>query len=172
MPKTLQNNVWLLKFFDDREAFDPMAYGLWSAARMGECCVRNILRGIEGFPRSVACFVSASTNGCNLLRSEMEVGERVQTASICCDLLLHCCTSGSIPSICIRPEETERLWREASDRKRQRERERQSAEKLQQILINSHRRLHHLEQLTKHKKSWSILNLNKSNISFIRKKCT
>ena len=52
------------------------------------------------------------------------------------------------------------------------ERERQSAEKLQQILINSHRRLHHLEQLTKHKKSWSILNLNKSNISFIRKKCT
>ena len=128
MPKTLQNNVWLLKFFDDREAFDPMAYGLWSAARMGECCVRNILRGIEGFPRSVACFVSASTNGCNLLRSEMEVGERVQTASICCDLLLHCCTSGSIPSICIRPEETERLWREASDRKRRREREAISGE--------------------------------------------
>ena len=105
----------------------PMAYGHWSAARMGERCVRNILRGIGGFLRSVACFVSASTNGCNLLRSEMEVGERVQTASICCDLLLHCCT-GSIPSICIRPEETEPLWREASDRKRRREREAISGE--------------------------------------------
>ena len=120
MPKTPK---LCLTFFmiEGRLTLWPMAYGHWSAARTGERCVRNILRGIEGFPRSVSCFVSASTNGCNLLWSEMEVGERVQTASICCDLLLHCCT-GSIPSICIRPEETEPLWREASDRKRRRER--------------------------------------------------
>ena len=120
MPKTQKNmfEFWIFLMIEGRLTLWPMAYG---QLQEWESVASGTYWEVWGFPRSVACFVSASTNGCNLLRSEMEVRERVQTASICCDLLLHCCT-GSIPSICIRPEETERLWREASDRKRRRER--------------------------------------------------